>query len=508
MNEASLSTKEFKQVQRLIFELAGISLADSKQVMVQGRLSRRLRDLQVSSYRDYLAMIQDGSCPEEVTKFINALTTNKTEFFRERHHFEFLKQRAFPELKAKAEQTQKRKLRIWCSAASTGEEPFTIAMTVREFFGPQPDWDIRILASDIDTDVLERASNGVYSSELTEGVSRSQLQKYFDVRKNGGPTSFRANESLRELLTFRRINLTEPTWPIHTTFDIIFCRNVMIYFNSETQSQLVEHFAKYLNPNGYLIIGHSESLFGINDRFKALGDTVYQLEKPVATSAARPPSTKADVPVPAGKPTLREKRKPNVSATVATQSTNTSPQAFFDKQAIKQIIVGEVHASDEPIWISTLLGSCVAACLYDEQTGIGGMNHFMLPESKTNPQLCASFGVHAMELLINRIMNLGGDRRRLKAKLFGGGAVLAAGIGRWNIGEQNVAFARGFLETEGIPIVASYTGGNSGMKVQFHTHSTKAHVRLLDPDTSRAIVEEQSRTVASAAPVQPDVTLF
>ncbi len=175
------------------------------------------------------------------------------------------------------------------------------------------------------------------------------------------------------------------------------------------------------------------------------------------------------------------------------------------------IIVGEVCVSDKPIWISTVLGSCVATCLYDEVAKVGGMNHFMLPESRNNPNGTASFGVHAMELLINEIMRLGGDRRRLKAKFFGGGAVVKSQARKLNIGEQNVAFTRQFLQTEGIPIVSEYVGGSTGMRVRFNTHTAKVLVRPLDHQSTLAVEQNDQRAVRKVVKEQAvieNVTLF
>ncbi len=163
------------------------------------------------------------------------------------------------------------------------------------------------------------------------------------------------------------------------------------------------------------------------------------------------------------------------------------------------------------MWITTLLGSCVATCLYDDVACIGGMNHFMLPESHSNPHVSASFGIHAMELLINSIMKLGGRRHRLKAKIFGGSKVIQARNERWNIGQRNIEFAEQFLATEGIPIIASHTGGELGMKVQFNPHTAKVLLRHLDSNMSIEVDRQQKESVASSFQIQlqhPDITLF
>lgn len=510
MDELKLTERDFKTVQKLIFDFAGISLSNSKQVMVHGRLAKRVRHLNLSSYSEYIDIIVGGKDRDETTKFINALTTNKTDFFREKYHFHFLSKTVFPALREKANAGHPKKLRIWCSASSTGEEPYTIAITTREFFGINTDWDIRILASDIDTDVLSKASAGVYEADRLADVPLHIRQNYFTRASRSEESPWTVKPVLRDLITFRRINLQETPWQINTQFDIIFCRNVMIYFNAETQSALIERFAEKLDPEGHLIIGHSESLFGISNRFKPLGETIYGFAPGQTTSKKK---VTASLPKASSAPSVRVR----VSE---PEETPTSPSAFVDSTPVKSsdseayakdpkhsIIVGDVRASRDPVWISTVLGSCVATCLYDEYTGVGGMNHFMLPESKCSPNACASFGVHAMEMLINEIMRCGGDRRRLKAKFFGGGAVVHSQSKNWNIGEQNVQFTRNFLETEGIPIVAAHTGGTCGMRVQFHTRSSKVLVRPLDSQSSLAVEQMAQKQSARTVP-RSDAVLF
>lgn len=523
--ELTLDQRDFERFRQLIYRLAGIALSEAKQCFVQGRLAKRLRALSLDSYTAYYDLLADGANKEESTRFINALTTNKTDFFREDHHFQFLKEKVFPNLKSKSTEGGNRKLRIWCSASSTGEEPYSIAMTALDFFGFNSGWDIRILASDIDTDVLEAAATGIYTADRIVDIPKPQLQIYFERQSRAVDASYRAKDILRNLITFRRINLQDAEWPINTTFDVIFCRNVMIYFDSSSQTKIVNHFAEKLNSDGYLIIGHSESLVGLTDVYKPLGDTVYRLNPAHATAHAKSsasiklqPSPTVSTDRPAARPANRSASgpqaiarcvPPQVSATGNHSTDNTKiPSQSLEKHPI---IVGELHASREPIIITTLLGSCVAACLYDEDAGVGGMNHFMLPESKTNPSISASFGVHAMEMLINAIMKLGGNRKRLKAKLFGGGRVVRATHERWNVGARNVEFAMSFLDTERIPLVAERTGGELGMNVQFNTRTAKVLVRLLDSKTSKQIDIEQKQVAAKSVKTQlehEDVTLF
>ncbi len=505
----SLSTKQFKLVQKLIYEHAGISLQDNKQTMVQGRLAKRLRALKLNSYEEYLKYLEDNLTGGELVEFINSLTTNKTDFFRENHHFQFLSNVVLPQLKP-ALDAGYHKLRIWSAACSSGEEPYSIAMTVREAL-PHAS-DIGILASDIDTQVLQRCTEGVYPGSRVADVPKYLLHRYFDKEKGHGfdedSVAWRAKNSLRDLIRFRRINFQDASWPIQTKFDVIFCRNVMIYFDVPTQVRLVERFANYLQPEGHLIIGHSETLSGVSDRFDLVGNTVYRLkadpESPRRTSSVR--GTSQLTGQVAG-------QKTPVSPSQTPAEYNDAPlvrarTAVRVKEPIQPIIVGEIHASYEPKWITTLLGSCVSACLFDERVSVGGMNHFMLPIGAGDSTTSASYGVHAMEMLINSLMKLGADRRRLKAKLFGGGAVIKTSDSRWNVGEKNVKFAKSFLEAEGIPLVASHTGGTQAMHIRFHTRTNKALVRVLDDQSAAQVVAAEMRPPQPQLVNNNSVTLF
>ncbi len=532
--DPELGTREYKAIQHLIFELAGISLSDHKQIMVKGRLSKRLRKLELDSYAEYLSLLSSSNAGEEITHFINSLTTNKTSFFREQHHFQYLKQKAFPQLVEQAKDGRPKKLRIWCSASSTGEEPYSIAMTVRDFFGASSEWDIRILASDIDTNVLQTASQGVYGNEYVEDIPKDMLHRYFHRAGERQHIQWEAKSDLKDLITFRRINLMELNWPIHAVFDIVFCRNVMIYFNPDSQKTLIQRFANKMQSGGHLIIGHSESLFGISDVFKPIGETVY-------LKCCEPSSTGPSSSLRTPHALASQSKDSGFSSTHALTSSASEPRSLLTNPPSRShppvpsaishprpvgvrmasinkllgniprhpIIVGEVHASRENIWVSTLLGSCLAVCMYDEDTHIGGMNHFLIPSTTHSASHASSLGVHAMELLINQIMKLGGERRRLKAKIFGGAAVVRSSHS--NIGEKNIEFAKSFLETESIPIVGSHTGGSQGMHVYFNPQTTKVFVRKLDQSTSfsvQAEQAEQSKVFAESYSKPADVTLF
>ena len=290
LTEVELSKRDLDAFRSLIYDLAGISLSESKHVLVQSRLAKRLRHLGLDDYSEYLDLLRrcEKGAPE-LEAFVNVLTTNKTEFFREPHHFEFLRNEILTGVEERARNGADRKVRIWCAASSTGEEPYTLAMALTEHFQKQPGWDLRILASDIDTDVLRKASEGRYCSLAMEYLEESYRKKYFT---NEGELSS-VSPALKKLITFRQINLNRAPWQINAKFDAIFCRNVMIYFDQDTQRKLIDNLCNYLNPRGYLIIGHSESLLGFSDRLESLGNTIYRLKDGASSSASKPKITEA-----------------------------------------------------------------------------------------------------------------------------------------------------------------------------------------------------------------------
>lgn len=277
----ALTEAEYRAFRDLLYEEAGIALGDTKHHLVASRLSKRLRNFGFTSYSQYYDYVttQDQQGHER-RQLINSLTTNKTDFFRENHHFEFLRDQVIAAIRQRANHGGPRTLRIWSSASSSGEEPYSIAITVKEAFGTAVmGWDVKILASDIDTDILRRAEAGIYDSERIEGVPSQLKSKYF-LRGTGKQAGLvRVRPELQSLITFRQINLVHGEWPIRTKFDVIFCRNVIIYFDQETQRRLFTRMANFLQDDGYLMIGHSESLLGMSDVFTPLRGTIYQLRK-------------------------------------------------------------------------------------------------------------------------------------------------------------------------------------------------------------------------------------
>jgi chemotaxis protein methyltransferase CheR len=270
--EFHFTDKDFERVTKLVGERTGIVLSSAKKQMVYSRLARRLRALGLQEFSKYLKMVQDD-VNGELVNFVNAMTTNLTAFFREPHHFEYLANTTLP--RVMKEKARSRQIRIWSAGCSTGEEPYTIAQVVREVIPAGSGWDIQILATDLDSNVLRTAANGVYTEERVSGISPKRLRRWFMKGKGGNSGMVRVKNELRDLITFQQLNLME-SWPIKGPFDIIFCRNVVIYFNKDTQRKLVSRYADMMTSDANLFLGHSESLFKVSDRFKLIGNTIYQ----------------------------------------------------------------------------------------------------------------------------------------------------------------------------------------------------------------------------------------
>lgn len=263
--EFAFTDADFERIRKLIYDHAGIALSAIKRDMVYSRLVRRLRALGLPSFTHYLERLESGDVVEWET-FVNSLTTNLTYFFREAHHFDVLAQHL--------RESGRRPYRIWCSAASTGEEPYSLAMTACEVFGSLTP-PVSIVASDIDTNVLNVAKGGIYGLDRVERLSPEQLHKFF-LKGTGAREGYvQVRPELQTLITFQRINLLEPRFPLEGMFDALFCRNVMIYFDKSTQRSVLTKFKPLLHSDGLLFAGHSESFLHAADLFRPLGKTVY-----------------------------------------------------------------------------------------------------------------------------------------------------------------------------------------------------------------------------------------
>ena len=270
--EFEFTAKVFNRIRSLVKEKTGIVLSDGKQDMVYGRLTRRLRALDLPDFDSYIKILESGD-EEELINLVNAITTNLTSFFREEHHFGYLKSTVFPALMQSNAAT--RKIRIWSAGCSTGEEPYSIAMTIKEFFPEDCGWDVKIIATDLDSNVVDTGKKGVYTLSRVEGVSTAYKKRWMRRGKGDKSDYVKMSAELQSLITFKQLNLLDG-WPIKGPIDVIFCRNVVIYFDKDTQRVLFDRYADVLQPDGHLFIGHSENMFNVCDRFASLGHTIYQ----------------------------------------------------------------------------------------------------------------------------------------------------------------------------------------------------------------------------------------
>ncbi|HEX4269132.1 MAG TPA: protein-glutamate O-methyltransferase CheR [Steroidobacteraceae bacterium] len=271
MREFAFGEEDFQALRALVKSLTGIHLSEQKRELVYGRLTRRLRALQLRSFAEYREQLCGNV--QELAELCNAITTNLTSFFREPHHFQYLRDHVLAPLAA--EPRGRRRVRIWSAGCSTGEEPYSIAMTVLETL-PDPDrWDVRILATDLDSEVLERGSRGIYPPERTGTVSPERLQRFFIERQDAGGICHQIKPGVAALVTFKQLNLIHAL-PMRGPLDAIFCRNVVIYFDKETQRELFTRMARLQRPGDLLFLGHSESLFKVCDTYALIGKTIHR----------------------------------------------------------------------------------------------------------------------------------------------------------------------------------------------------------------------------------------
>lgn len=263
--------RDFNFIRKLVMEKTGIVLSDIKRDMVYGRLSRRIRALGLKKFAEYCEMLKTED-ESELVEFTNAITTNLTSFFRENHHFEQLANTLLPKIMA---EKSERRIRIWSAGCSTGEEPYSIAMTVKESIPESHGWDVKILATDLDTNVVEHGRRGIYHIDRVTGIPKHRLSRWFRKGKGNKGDMVKVSDELQSMISFKQLNLMHQ-WPMKGPFDVIFCRNVVIYFDKPTQKQLFDRYSDLLSRTGYLFLGHSESMFKVSDRFNLIGKTIYQ----------------------------------------------------------------------------------------------------------------------------------------------------------------------------------------------------------------------------------------
>ncbi len=268
--EFIFTDKDFKRVQKIAYDFAGIDLNDSKNNLVYNRLAKRIRFLGMSAFHEYLDYVEQQG-ESEFIHLINSITTNLTFFFRENHHFEYLANSVIPELLKKNATTKK--IRIWSAGCSTGEEPYSIAIVLKE--SVPAGWDAKVIATDLDSNVVNTGMTGVYKVDRLKGISEERKNRWF-MKGEGSKAGFvKTKKELQGAIEFGQLNLMD-SWPFKECFDVIFCRNVVIYFDKPTQSKLFNRYAEQLSNEGHLMVGHSESLYKVCDRFELLGQTIYK----------------------------------------------------------------------------------------------------------------------------------------------------------------------------------------------------------------------------------------
>ncbi|RDH86955.1 MAG: chemotaxis protein CheR [endosymbiont of Seepiophila jonesi] len=274
--EFEFTRADFEFLRGIANQRTGIVVSDDKFDMFYSRLSRRVRKLGMATFSEYCDLIRANQDGDEMVELVNSITTNLTAFFRENHHFEYLAKTVIPELLAK--NSAERNIRIWSAGCSTGEEPYSLSITLNEVLAQAAGWDVKVLATDIDSNVLARAASGVYPMERVNGLDKARLRRWFQKGKGELGGKARLKPEVRRLVEFGQLNLMQQ-WSIDSPKDVIFCRNVIIYFDKESKIKLIDRYADNLKVGGYLFIGHPESLFKLTDRFELIGQTIYRKVK-------------------------------------------------------------------------------------------------------------------------------------------------------------------------------------------------------------------------------------
>lgn len=276
VREDDLTDELFKKICKYVYDHARISLGKNKMELVRARLGKMIRQRKMSGYREYYKWMESDTTGEAFREVMNAISTNLTAFFRENDHFKFMTSTMLPQIESRGVRSGgKIRLRGWSAGSSTGEEVYTISMVISEYMQRRDDWDVKLLATDIDTEVVATGQRGIYAKDRIKGIPLPLIKKYLDdaVDAKGNP-AYRMKEQLRRMIAFRHLNLFSD-WPFKNKFNFIFCRNVMIYFDRPTQENLINNYYNHLAPGGYLFIGHSESLSGVNHKFEYVKPTVY-----------------------------------------------------------------------------------------------------------------------------------------------------------------------------------------------------------------------------------------
>ncbi|ERP32157.1 CheR family methyltransferase [Chitinivibrio alkaliphilus] len=274
MNMITASNTEFETISRIVYDKFGIHLTDKKRTLVNSRLQSILRKYGFTSFSQYISYIQKGEHKDALVELINRISTNHTFFFREIQHFTFLKNYVLPDIEDRNKDAHRKKFKIWCAAASSGEEPYSLMIEILDYFGHKySQWDGGLLATDISRDALDKAHRAIYAADRMKNISPARIQKYFKKRSDG---TYEVKEQAKKEVLFKILNLVTPPYPLKGDFDLISCRNVMIYFDNPTKEALVQRLYDQLRPGGFLFTGHSESLNSLSHNFRLVQSAIYQ----------------------------------------------------------------------------------------------------------------------------------------------------------------------------------------------------------------------------------------
>lgn len=438
-----MSDRTFARFSRFIHTELGIKMPDSKKTMLQARLQKRLWKLGMGSFDEYCDyLFSHEGMENELHHMIDVVTTNKTEFFREAKHFDYLVERVLPEL------IKRKGLRdpymLWCAGCSTGEEPYSLAMTLNEFAEKNSGFHFFILATDISTKVLEHAKLGIYEEERIESIPQLFRQKYLLRSREKDKGLVRISPDLRNYVRFRRLNFMDSNFGLRELMDIVFCRNVIIYFDRSTQEAVLGRICSYLQPGGYLFTGHSETLNGMNLPLVPVAHTVYR-------HLNRNEQAPKDLPIVYLKP-------------------------------------AEIYVTDKPTVVRTVLGSCLAVTMYNPRLGIAAVCHALLPTPDTQeaesrqPLNRYRYVDSVIPEMVAKMREHGSTPDEIEVKMFGGADLLSSAEERKTnrpVGKLNVATALRVLEQAGLRVSVSDVGGTFGRKIFFYTHSGEVLLKRL-----------------------------
>lgn len=444
-NVESMSDESFYRFSEFIEAELGIKMPLAKKTMLQARLQKRLWKLDIASFDDYYDYVFSPEGREaELQQMIDVVTTNKTDFFREPNHFEYLVERVLPELISRV--GVDRQFMFWCAGCSSGEEPYSLAMVLHNFSLQHHGFHFLILATDVSSRVLEKAKLGIYDEESADPIPAEFRKRYLLKSKEKEKAMVRISPEIRAYVRFRSVNLVHGEFGFREMMDVIFCRNVIIYFNRDVQEQVIGRLYQNLSSGGYLFTGHSETLNGLSVPLKAVAHTVYQKE---ASAYAAP-----HLPVITLKP-------------------------------------AELYISDHPAIVRTVLGSCVAVTMFDKRIGVAAMCHALLPQGNetldqqaaTTENLSYKYVQTVIPLMLQRLKAFGSEAKDLEVKLFGGADMLTVRTGNPNmqpVGKSNIDAVLQAIKAHNLELIVSDVGGHFGRKILFYTQTGEVLLKRIN----------------------------